>query len=77
MELGTVEVLRMMSLASVMTEHRFRFGIRTPEYADMATSMCDLRSAVNVGRAVPLEHITGQGYPDLDYIRAHRQGRRA
>lgn len=64
--------LHMMALASRMTDHRHDHGTDTPEYANMVTSMCDLRTAVNIARGVPLDRITGQGYPDLAYTRARR-----
>lgn len=75
MDLGTAETLAMFALASVMTDHRLVHGTNTPEYADMSTTMCDLRSAVNLARGVPPEHITALGYPDLGYLREQRARR--
>lgn len=64
--------LRMMSLASPLTDRRVAHGTRDPRYADMVTSMCDLRAALNLALGVPADNIGGLGYPDLDWTRAQR-----
>lgn len=68
--------LRMMALASELSALR-PGSSPTPEKADLVGSMCDLRAAVNIARGVPVEHITGQGYPDLDWARHQARRREA
>jgi hypothetical protein len=51
---------------------RYRNSGDHPEYADHATTMCDLRIALNLADGVPIEYVGRNGYETLDYLYMQR-----